>query len=226
MKNTLLLIFVACLLSGCSSLTPTSKSLQGEWCFAYVQKAQSMFGEMPPPPRFDSIRFSREKKINLKDSLTKKEFEGTFDLTENDLEYSFQPPELNEPVRHKLVFSLLDKGEVLVLTHDQTEMVYYRADRFYPNSLAGEWVTTKGDQTETMKLGEDGSYQMVESQVLGHYRLWPSRYGMAMTASMFIPDHGTYMIIWMVQRQGKRVTLTPVSYDGPMKDAAIVWTKK
>jgi hypothetical protein len=185
-----------------------------------------MFGELPPPPRFDSICFSGENEITIKDSFGKQKFDGTYSITANQLEYSFHPSDVEKPIIHKLPCSLSEKGRDLILTYDQSEMVYYRAEYFYPNSIAGEWTAISGDQSETMKLGEDGSYELIQGQIWGFYRLWPSHFGMAMTVSSFIPGHGQYMMIWQVKQQGKRIVLTPITPSGLMNDAATVWAKK
>jgi len=224
MKKAASLLIAACLLGGCASLPPTAKSIHGQWHFAHVRKAQSLFGQLPPPPQFDTISFAQPNKINLKASLEKWSFDGTFLLSGNDLSYEFHPPDVKEPVRHKLKCALVDQGNSLILTHEQTEMVYYRPDRFYPNEIAGNWITKAEGKSEIMLLGKDGSYLMVQSNVIGHYRLWPSRYGKAMTAVVFIPGHGGYLMIWKWEQKADRLTLTPISWKGPVPEGAVTWT--
>lgn len=226
MKNTVLLLVAVCLFSGCATLPPSPESINGEWYFAHFRQVQSVFGEFPAPPQFDSIMFTQPNIINISDSLGKMSFDGTYMLSGHDLSYEFHPPDINKPIKHNLKCSLEENGETLILTYEQNELVYYRPERFYPNEIVGEWVVEADEQSEIMRLGEDGSYLMVKSNVIGNYRLWPSRFGKVMTAIVFIPGHGGYLMIWKYEQKDDLLTLTPISFNGPIPENAVTWKLK
>ena len=123
---------------------------------------------------------------------------------------------MNAPVRHEVKCEVIDHGPGLVLTSpDQTEWVYYRPSRFLPNTIAGDWRVEADGLTETMHLGKDGFYRLVQGHIVGHYRLWPSRYGTMMTAVVHIPGHGGFFMIWKYQLQGDQLAVDAVHPAGP-----------
>jgi hypothetical protein len=223
--KSVLCLMAACLLSGCASLSPWSHPIQGQWVFAYVRKAPSAFGELPAPPLFDRIAFTPPYKIQLQSSLSQFDFDGRYKLSDGQLSYTFQPPEADAPVRHEVGCELLDQAQRLILTYDQTEYVYYRPAKFEAPAIAGRWTFEADGETETLQLGVDGSYQLVHDRIVGHYRLWPSRYGQTMTAIVDIPGHGGHLMLYQYQREGDQLALTPISWKGPLPDSTITWTR-
>lgn len=225
-KIILLVLALPVLLSGCMATSDTTENIAGKWYFAHIRKAQSLFGEMPPPPQFDEIDFLIPNTIKLKSSLQKWEFEGTYTLSGNNLSYSFHPANVKEPVKHDMECSLTDLGRTLILTYEQTEFVYYRPVQFYPNEIAGTWITEAKGKSEILRLGKEGSFFMEKSKIAGHYRLWQSRYGNAMTGIVFIPGHGGFLMIWNYEKENGNLKLTPMGWNGPEAGESIVWKQK
>lgn len=224
--KAVILFYIAMLLGSCATAPINPTAIRGQWQFAYVRQAKTAFGQFPAPPQFDAITFMPPTQIEVHSSTRQASFDGTYTLAGNQLVYEFQPPGVKKPIRHTLTCMLSNHGNALLLTHENTEMVYYRPQRFYANTIAGEWTVTAKDKTETMQLGKDGSYRLVESQVVGHYRLWPSRYGKAMTTLVTVPGQGGHLWIWKYERQGNRLTMTPISWNGPLKKGTVTWTHK
>jgi hypothetical protein len=226
MRNAALTLLAGVLLAGCVSRpSRTVETIQGTWQFACVGKTHSRFGQMPPP-RFDLITFRAPNIVNLTSTLTRQEFSGTFELSGKHLSYEFLAPGIDHTITHELTIETADQGRTLLLTHDQTQMVYYRPSHFLPNDLAGEWTTGSGKQTETMRLGKNGSYQLVKSRTTGYYSLWASPYGKTMTTVFSMPQHGGFLMLWTCDLYGDDLTLTPISWTGPKTNEAVTWTRR
>jgi hypothetical protein len=225
-RHAAIAVLTAALLAGCVSRPPElAESIQGTWQFACVNKTHSRFGQMPPP-RFDVITFTLPSVVNLKSTLTGQEFNGTFTLSGHQLSYEFLAPGIDHTITHELTVDVTDQGKTLLLTRDQTEMVYYRPKQFLPNDLAGEWRTGGGKQAETMLLGPNGSYRLRKSGVVGHYALWLSPYGKTMTTVYTSPKHGGFLALWKCQLYDDELTLTPITWSGPRNYEAITWTRR
>ena len=227
-RRGIMVALLAGMLVGCASVEPayfqypSAKSLEGQWLFAHFVRGRLSLG-IPAPPQFDDIEFKGRDKIRIRSTLAGWDFSGKYTLSENDLAYEFQPPDVNEPVRHAVKCALVDGGDTLILNFDDAEMVYYRPGRFHPNAIAGEWkIEVEGD-SEIMRLEPNGSYFLVESKITGYYRLYSSRYGSTMSAVIFIPEHGVYLTMFQYERQGEKLLLTPISDDGPVPDAVMTW---
>lgn len=108
-----------------------------------------------------------------------------------------------------------DRGHTLVLTLDETEMVYYRPARFLPNTAAGEWTLEIEGHTGTMRLGKEASCRLDSGGIIGHYRCWASSFGKTMTVLADIPGCGAQLMLFQYERQGDRLKLTPITWKGP-----------
>ncbi len=215
-------ILLVVLLGGCVSPPEVSRTIEGQWHFAHVGKARSLFGEFPAPPRFDSIRFEVADQIVLESRLLGESFEGTYAWDGNNVDYQFQPPDMPTPVKHRLNCELSDNGRALILTHDGTEMIYRRSEWFGPITVAGEWRSAN-DANVTLRLGRDGSLNRPGDSIFGHFRVWQSRYGQTMTAISFVQNEGVFMFIWQYKHEGDRLTLIPISWKGLLEDQASHW---
>lgn len=203
--------------------TLTADSLRGTWHFAYTQKGPGMFGMMPPPPQFDAYTFIAPDKIAIQSTLSNWHFTGTYTLAGTSLTYRFKPLDVAKPVEHSVHIALADNGESLLVSFNDMELVYYRPGRFYPNDIAGHWQIQKDGITETLHLTADGRYELEKSNIVGHYRLWPSRYGRAMTAIVEIPGEGGFMLLWQYEKSKDGLTMTPISTQGLKTSATITW---
>jgi len=221
--NRYCLLLLACMLCSCATKQNFTQSELGEWNFAYIQKGPFMFGGFPPPPQFDTYLFKSPGKITIKSSLEALEFDGKYRISGNNLDYDFHPTDVEKPIEHNLKYSLKDNGATLQLTLDNSEFVYYRPERFYPYSISGEYIVEKNGKSLTMKLGSNGEYHLKEINVIGHYRLWPSRFGKTMSATVFIPDHGGYFMIWRYEVVNNDLVLTQISPNGLLENTATTW---
>lgn len=77
-----------------------------------------------------------------------------------------------------------------------------------------------------MELTEDNKLVWPKQNVVGVYRPWPSKYGSALSAIVFIPEHGGYFMIWKYEKSNNSLTLTPIAPTGPMADKKTIWKRK
>lgn len=211
------------LLCGCASLATWSHPIEGRWHFAYVRKAPTVSGEFPAPPTFDSITFTPPFKIELQSRLSGFDFSGSYRLRDDRLSYQFHPPESDAPIRQEVAYSLLDQDRTLVLIDDKTEFVYYRPEKFQAFAIAGNWTLEVDGETETMQLRADGSFRLLQRSITGHYRLWPSRFGNAMTAVVDIPGQGGRFMIYRYHLENDRLDLTPITWEGLVNESTFTW---
>jgi hypothetical protein len=166
--------------------------------------------------------------MSVESTLQGFRFPGTYTVQENRLTYTFHPPELQQPVTQELGFRLQDRGQALVLIHETTEYVYYHPERLAANLIYGEWVGSTSSSHEYLRLGKDGAFRLGDDDqaIQGYYRLWRSNYGDTMTADVFIPDHGCFMLLWRYARKGDELTLTPITSAGLGHDHSMVLHRK
>lgn len=222
-------------ISGCTNFRPPSlETLNGEWRFAYVQKAKSLFGENPTPPSFDTIEFKKDGNIRLHDSLMNREFNGSYSLIGDKLTWTFSPPDMKNPVKHQLECFWTDYGCALALRAAkgsggdpmETEWVYYRPEVFLStDDIAGKWVTTIDGKNADMTFGKDGKYHINGKEIWGFYRLWPSKYGNVLTTVIWIQGEGGFMLLNLYKIEVDKLTLTPLIWSGPDKRGEKEWNR-
>ena len=161
------LLATAVLLSGCTSLLPPSDALQGQWYFSHIRKGPSFFGQFPPPPRFDGLAFAPPNKIHLHCSWPPMAFDGIYRIADRQLIYEFHPPDVDKPIHHDVMWTIEDRGQTLILSFDQMDLVYYRPARFLPNTVAGDWTLEIKGGSGTMRLGETGRYRLDPGGIIG-----------------------------------------------------------
>jgi len=236
MKYKGAIVLAGLLLGGCATLPPpTATDLSGEWRFAYAQKTLVMFGQdFTPPPSFDIIEFKDTGAVRLVNSLMRHEFTGNYTLDGNRLEWTFSPPDVKKPVEHRLECSWTENGRALVLRPSEdgedsstgTEWVFYKPRRFLPgDTITGKWVATVDGEKGDMTFERDGRYYMDGKKIWGYYRLWPSRYGNTLTTPIWIQGEGGFIVLYLYNLDGDKLTLTPLTPNGPEKKGKLMWSR-
>ena len=223
------LILIVC--ASCNRNETVRKSdLSGEWQFTYVQKARTAFGMNPSPPMFDLIEFKKDNSIHLVDSMRKREFNGKFTYEDGILEWEFSPEDMPKPIVHRVDCLWAEKRKSIILRLSEgetgsdleTEWVYFRPEYLLPNAkMIGKWMTSNDGESTDMIFQKDGTFLMNNNKIWGYYRLWPSRYGDALTTAIWIQGEGGFMLLYSYSIESDTLTLTPLTYNGPLKDNAI-----
>jgi hypothetical protein len=223
------------LLVGCSSIDRPSESassdtieetrldiegIQGDWYFANVSRAPIPVA----PPTFDIMEFHQDGTLKLKSTLHKWSFDGMFTNAGQNITMSFHVPDKASPAELHLKVALAKDGESLFASNDDTKYVFYRKNKFLDSDVVGRWTCNEDGGKQTMLLGEDGSYSLIEGNVKGYYRLWQSQYGKTITAVFIVSDEGGFTVCQQYQRTGDNLVLTPIGPNGLMKDGAITFT--
>jgi hypothetical protein len=198
----------------------------GKWSFVYFKKYFHIEGQLPAPPVFDTMELSEPDKILIKSCLGNHEATGTFTVTFGLLRYSIQPPDTPQAIEHKVGCFLANEGKAMILSTDQSELVFFRANRIFENDIAGSWCADIKGQKQTMHLFKNGDYQIESSAITGNYRLWPSRLGNAMTVIYQDPPHGAFMAIFLYQIDNDALTLTPIEGLQVITEKTITWRRQ
>lgn len=198
----------------------TQDGIQGEWLFAFERETRLSSA----PPRYDIMDFERGDRVRLKESLTGREFEGTFDLTGNTLKLNFAVPGRDEPAEMIMAARMRYRHSMLIVTLQDSEFVYCRRSRLLSDDLSGKWIAKADGKTVTMILGEDGSYQHEKGTIRGYYRLWQSQHGKTMMTAMFVPSHGAFAFQRIYKRDNDKLVLIPIGPRGPDTKLSITWT--
>jgi hypothetical protein len=200
--------------------------LIGKWRFVYFKKYLQIEGQLPAPPAFDAMELSEPDKILMQSCLSNHEATGTFTVTFGLLSYRFQPPDAPQAIEHKVGCFLANEGKAMIISTDQSELVFFRSNRIFENDIAGSWRADIKGQKQMMHLSKDGDYQIESSAIIGHYRLWPSRLGNAMTVIYKDPPHGAFMAIFLYQLDNDALTLTPIEELKVIAEKAVTWKRQ
>ncbi len=211
-----------------NELYPVSAAheILGQWRFVYFKKYYHLEGQLPAPPVFDAVDLTEPDIIIMKSRLNGREEKGSFVVTFGLLKYEFRPGGSPQPVTQKSACFLANHGKAMILTTETAELVFFRADRIFENSIHGTWRTQENGVIKTMILSEDGEYRMAESAAAGHYRLWPSRFGNAMTVIYQQPPYGAFMAIFLYQLDRDVLTLVPIENLQVISAKAKTWTRQ
>jgi hypothetical protein len=200
--------------------------LMGKWSFVYFKKYFHIEGQLPAPPVFDTMELSEPDKILMKSCLGNHEETGIFTVTFGLLHYRFQPPDAPQAIEHKVGCFLANDGKAMILSTDQSELVFFRANRIFENDIAGSWSPDIKGQKQMMNLSKNGDYQIESTAVTGHYRLWPSRLGNAMTVIYQDPPHGAFMAIFLYQLDNEALIFTPIEELKVITEKAVTWERQ
>jgi hypothetical protein len=211
-----------------SELYPVSgaQEIIGKWSFVYFKKYLHLEGQLPAPPVFDDMEFTESDRVLLKSWAGDQELVGTYIVTFGLLHYQYQPLKAPHSIGRKVGCFLANQGKAMIIFDDQTELVYFRSNRIFENSISGSWRTEINGQEQIMILSKDGVYRIEPGAVTGNYRLWPSKLGDSMTAIYRDPTHGAFTAIFLYKLKNNTLTLTPVEEDQGNAEKAVIWRKQ
>ncbi len=196
--------------------------LLGEWHFVSNQKGSPINA----PPTFDILEFLPQQKMLLRSTLGKYSFEGALAVSGDTVSYTFHPPDVDEPIEHRVKMALSDSGDTLTMVlpmfDGERGVVYMRPDQLLSAEVSGEWFVEKSGERKTMSLGQDGSFSL-QNEVFGFYRAFDSHRGPAIMAAIPYGEHDTHIVFWLFERQGEKLTLIPVQ-GKPIREQTVIWT--
>ncbi|MCU0599971.1 MAG: hypothetical protein MUE70_12040 [Desulfobacterales bacterium] len=195
--------------------------LIGEWYFVSNQKGSPISA----PPSFDIIEFLPQQKIRLRSTLDKYNFMGSVAVTGDTVSYTFQPPDVKEPIKHDVKMALSNSGGQLTLVYRQFNeergVLYNRPALLLSADVVGEWYVEERGERAIMLFSMDGSFSL-QNKMFGYYRAFNSYRGPAIMAALRYGGHDT-LVFWLYERQGNKLRLTQVGGEIP-QEQTVVWT--
>ncbi|MBC2716616.1 MAG: hypothetical protein HF978_15030 [Desulfobacteraceae bacterium] len=203
-----------------------SDEVIGSWSFVYFKEYRSLAEKNPPPPKYDILEFGKPDSIRLISNIYDTDTAGRYSVSGDTISLHLDSLNSENPMIHNLRCSLANKGKAMILEADGIEMVYFRSYRMLKNDISGKWVTENKDEKKGMVLKIDGSCTIEPGVVSGYYRLWPSRHGSTITASLRDPGFGYIIFMWKYEIKGKNLILTEIDKNGQLIEPAVAWKKE
>ncbi len=198
----------------------------GSWSFVYFKKYRSLAGKNPPPPKFDLIEFGKPDVIRLISKIYGTDSTGKYKVSGDVISFSLDLPGNENSMAYNFRCSLANTGKAMILESGGIEIVYFRSYRMLEKDIAGKWISENKGTKKYMVLKMDGSCEIDSGKATGYYRIWPSRHGNAITASLREPGFGYIISIWKYEKNGEKLILTAIDKNGKLTKPAIVWKKE
>ncbi|MBN1621795.1 MAG: hypothetical protein JW871_04310 [Endomicrobiales bacterium] len=217
MKKILLLFLILIISSSVSSDTRdipvTTDSIQGEWYFLFYNKYGTLFGETPPPPTFDIMKFKVGNKVELIASLMNESYETIFSLSNNVISYKFTPKN-HKTVKHIMKCNHIGSKDYLLVSYENDEsniLIYSRKNKLLKDKIQGKWQCKTDKRIDIMTFSPDGLFRL-NDKIKGYYRMWHwEGYGNAITAAYTIPEeYGAFTQVWVYELEDRKLLLTPL----------------
>ena len=217
----------------CSIPSPGG-GLAGEWWFADTRNAQHI-PDAITPPAFDVITLSSDGQVRLQDSLRRREFQGQYEATGTDINWTFQPSDVDRPIEQRLHFFWSAERGLVLRSADardsseaRVEWVYFRAGSFLPNApVVGDWqlISDTGEVESSRSLFANGDIEDDPESHWGTFRLWNSGSVTMMTTLMWVQGHGAFAMFEEVEVQEDRLVLAGRSPPGISQEAPRHWVR-
>lgn len=199
---------------------------KGDWSFVYYESAPTLDGQMPPPPLFDYISLREDGKGTVGMKLKGRAETILYKVKKDVLSFDI-PMEDGKPPIH-FVTKFTEKKGTLLLTGKNSKIVFMKSEGLIVDeSLVGSYDGGTPQFPEVMEITSDGVLRMEKSHLMGYYRLWKNTDGvLCLTMLAGMPNSKWHTFLWQLRRNGKTLTMTPVTQKGPSAKHSSVWTKR
>ena len=199
---------------------------KGDWSFIYYESAPTVDGAMPPPPLFDYISLRENGKGTVGMKLKSRAESIVYNVKKNVLSFDIPMGDDKPPIHFVTKFE--EKKGTLLLTGKNSKIVFIKSDGLINDeSLVGVYDGGTPQFPEVMEITSEGVLRMEKSHLMGYYRLWKNTDGiLCLTLLAGMPNSKWHTFLWQLRRNGKTLTMTPVTQKGPSAKHSSVWTKR